>query len=211
MMMNHRPMVTMNALAGGPRASARGQHGASMLEVLVSLLVISFGLLGVAGMSAATFGHNKSAQVRLSGLALANDYADRARVNVYGYDLGDYSIDLAESEPASVTFDAATIAANDADPKTAAESVAQFDRRYFMQAVAARLPQGKAVVVSNPQLGTSDRGMDIWLLWKEPSADDGDSDVLSAAKALFQAGQDQCPSGVQESDSYSCMYFRVGL
>lgn len=201
MMMNRRPMGMMN-----------GQRGASMLEVLVSLLVISFGLLGVAGMSAATFGHNKSAQVRLSGLALVNDYADRARVNVYGYDLDDYSIGLTDSEPASVTFDTATIAANDADPKTAAESVAQFDRRYFMQAVAARLPQGKAVVVSNPQLGTSDRGMDIWLLWKEPGADDGgDSDVLSAAKALFQAGQDQCPSGVQESEAYSCMYFRVGL
>lgn len=201
--MNARPSVHPR----GRMAGGRRQRGAGMLEVLVSILIISFGLLGVAGLTAATFSYNKTAQIRLVGLALVNDYADRARINVYGYDLDEYSIGATDTAP-TITSDPDP---DEANQKTAAEAVAANDRAYFMNAVAARLPQGKAVVASNPTLGTSDRGMDIWLMWKEASTDDGSSSVVSAAEALFTAGQDNCPDDIEESDGYSCMYFRVGL
>lgn len=201
--MNARPSVHPR----GRMAGGRRQRGAGMLEVLVSILIISFGLLGVAGLTAATFSYNKTAQIRLVGLALVNDYADRARINVYGYDLDEYSIEAGDAVP-TITGDPDP---DETDQKAAAQAVAEFDRAYFMQAVAARLPQGQAVVASNPTLGTSDRGMDIWLMWKEASTDDGNNAVLSAAEALFAAGQDSCPDDVSASEGYSCMYFRVGL
>mgnify|MGYP006209471443 CR=1 FL=1 len=79
----------------------RAHLGASMIEVLVALLIISLGLLGIGGISAATFGYNKAAQLRLTGLSLVNDYADRARLNVYGYDLGSYAIELDDDVPSA--------------------------------------------------------------------------------------------------------------
>jgi type IV pilus assembly protein PilV len=75
---------------------ARRHLGASMIEILVSVLLVSVGLLGIAGLSGATFGYNKASQVRLTGIALANDLADRARVNIYGYDLRAYDIELSD-------------------------------------------------------------------------------------------------------------------
>ncbi|GLS12623.1 type IV pilus modification protein PilV [Hydrogenophaga electricum] len=174
-------------------AQARRQRGSSMLEILVSLLVISLGLLGVAGLSAATFSYNKTAQVRLTGLGLVNDYADRARANIYGYDLNQYNINLTDTTP-----DEIDAAPDEASASTAATNVAQDDRRYFMTAASNYLPQGKVVVTSDRTV----RSMDIWLLWKEPQTEAND--------ILFSAGQDSCPN-ISGTDDYNCMYFRVGL
>lgn len=170
-----------------------------MLEVLVAILLVSVGLLGVAGLSSATFSFNKAAQLRLTGVALVNDYADRARVNVYGFDLGAYDIGLSDTKPTAVTL----TGAEQANPLTAAQNVAQFDRLAFMNSVENRLPQGRAVVESSPSANARD--LDIWLLWKEPQAD--------AADDLFTAGQENCPNdlGTDDKAAYSCMYFKVGL
>lgn len=196
-------MRKTRATSSGARAAKNdirhsSQAGASMVEVLVALLIVSLGLLGIGGLSAATFGYNKTAQLRLTGLGLVNDYADRARLNIYGYDLGNYNLALADAIP-----DEPAPAPDEPDGKTAAENVAQSDRRAFMTSVADRLPQGRSVVTTTP--GANGRGMDIWLLWQEPQTTLGDN--------LFQAGQSNCPSDLSDDDKliYSCMYFKVGL
>lgn len=185
--------------------NSRSQKGASMVEVLVALLIVSLGLLGIGGISAATFGYNKAAQLRLTGLSLVNDYADRARLNVYGYDLGNYAIALDDEVPSTEDVEAAEAAmvVDEAAAATAAANVAQFDRELFQRTVADRLPQGRAIVVTNPTVNA--RNFDVWLLWQEPQADLGDS--------LFVAGQFNCPDDLSADDQaiYSCMYFKVGL
>lgn len=184
-------------------SSLRREAGSSLIEVLVAILLVSVGLLGIAGLSGATFGYNKVSQLRLTGQALVNDYSDRARVNIYGFDLDAYNIALADSLPADITPDADLDTKVEANALKAAQDVAQFDRRAFMTSVANRLPQGKAVVMSSPSAAARD--MDIWLLWQEPQADAGDS--------LFGAGQGNCPADLSTTDKalYSCMYFKVGL
>jgi type IV pilus assembly protein PilV len=183
----------------------RAHLGASMIEVLVALLIISLGLLGIGGISAATFGYNKAAQLRLTGLSLVNDYADRARLNVYGYDLGSYAIELDDDVPSADDVEDAegALVVNEAAAATAAANVAQFDRALFQRTVADRLPQGRAIVVTNPTVNA--RNIDVWLLWREPQTDLEDS--------LFLAGQFNCPDDLSEEDQavYSCMYFKVGL
>lgn len=180
------------------RTPPSGNIGSSLVEVLVALLVISFGLLGVAGISATTFSYNKASQLRLTSLSLINDYSDRARLNVYGYDLGQYDIALNDAAPGNAVGNA-----NQANALTAANDVAKGDRNEFIVAVASRLPQGKAVVASSPS--STSRDLDIWLLWKEPQSNAGD--------ALFAAGQANCPSNLSDDDKkvYNCMYFKVGL
>lgn len=181
-------------------AGNRKQRGTSLLEILVSLLVISVGMLGIAGLITTTFSYNKTAQIRLVGLALVNDYADQARVNVYGYDLGGYDISISDSKPTKPTI---VLAQTDPEPLTTAQNLAAFDKFSFMTAVEQRLPGGKAIVNSIPTAGARD--LDFWLLWTEAKA--------GADDELFKASQVNCPNdlGAEDKKIYSCMYFKVGL
>lgn len=185
----------------------RLQTGSSMIEVLVAVMLVSIGLLGIAGLSGATFGYNKTSQVRLTGMALVNDFADRARINIHGYDRGGYTIALTANYAGTpVTVPTANL---NLDPSVAANAItladnlAAADVDQFLRNVRNRLPQGDAVVISRPT--SAARDMDVWLLWKEPKTDAGDS--------LFTQVQGNCPTSLSTADQaeYSCMFFKVGL
>ena len=183
------------------------EAGATLIEVLVAILLVSVGLLGIAGLSGATFNYNKVSQLRLTGIALVNDFADRARVNVYGYDRGGYSVALTRNfSTPPVTVPPANLNLDPSDPANSiaiADALAAADVDQFLRSVRARLPQGDAVVVSRPTANSRD--LDVWLLWQEPQAD--------AADSLFAAGRGNCPSSLSTAEQaiYSCMYFKVGL
>lgn len=196
----------LSQIAAEPRLCRR-EAGSSMIEVLVAVMLVSIGLLGIAGLSGATFNYNKTSQVRLTAMALVNDYADRARINIYGYDRGGYSIALPTNFAGTpVTVPAANLnldPAIAANAITIADNLAAADVDQFLRNVRNRLPQGDAVVISRPT--ATARDMDVWLLWKEPKTDAGDT--------LFSAGQNNCPTSLTlaEQADYSCMFFKVGL
>ena len=60
------------------------QSGFTMLEVLISMVIIAFGLLGVAGLQAFALKNNQSAHFRSVATMLASDIADRMRANPNG-------------------------------------------------------------------------------------------------------------------------------
>jgi type IV pilus assembly protein PilV len=186
-----------------------------MIEVLVSILLVSVGLLGIAGLAGATFGYNKVSQLRLTGIALANDLADRARVNVYGYDLGGYSAALDDdfaSTPVIVPDSNLALDPRDATSAAAvANALAAADKDQFLRSVRSRLPQGDAVVISRPT--ATSRDMDVWLLWKESRTAESAQDVDRGDFDLFNAAKGNCPLNLTtaQAEEYSCMYFKVGL
>lgn len=57
------------------------RRGFSLLEVLVTLIVMSVGLLGLAALQATTLQNNHSAYQRVQATLLASDMADRMRSN----------------------------------------------------------------------------------------------------------------------------------
>ncbi|MFB9245687.1 type IV pilus modification protein PilV [Massilia antarctica] len=59
----------------------RRQQGFSMLEVLITMIVISVGLLGIAGLIMTNLKTNHSAYARGQATILANDIVDRMRAN----------------------------------------------------------------------------------------------------------------------------------
>jgi type IV pilus assembly protein PilV len=59
-------------------------RGFTMLEVLVSILILSFGMLGIAGLYVAGVQNNKSASLRTVATQQAYDMADRMRANLAG-------------------------------------------------------------------------------------------------------------------------------
>lgn len=70
-------MYLMQQLAR-PRSRQRGN---SMMEVLVSLVVLSFGSLGVAGLQATSKRANHEAKQQLTATFLANDIIEKMRNN----------------------------------------------------------------------------------------------------------------------------------
>ena len=62
-------------------APARRQRGFSLLEALVSIVVLSFGLLGVAGLQAASLKYSRDARNQSVAVNLAREMAEMIRSN----------------------------------------------------------------------------------------------------------------------------------
>ena len=71
--------------------SLQRQQGISLIEVLVSTLILAIGLVGMAGLQAFAMKNNQSAQMRSQAGALAYDLADRMRGNVAAANAGMYN------------------------------------------------------------------------------------------------------------------------
>jgi type IV pilus assembly protein PilV len=59
----------------------RNQNGFTLLEVLVTLLIVSLGLLGIAGIIANSLKVNQGAYARTQASWVASDIIDRMRAN----------------------------------------------------------------------------------------------------------------------------------
>lgn len=70
------------------------EDGFTMVELLVAVLVLSIGLLGLAGLQAAGLRNNQSAYQRSQATILAYDIADRMRANQAAAAAGAYNIAL---------------------------------------------------------------------------------------------------------------------
>ena len=87
-------------------------RGMSLLEVLVAIVVLSLGLMGLAGLQAASLRNNQTAYYRSIATQQAYDMADRMRANLAGVRAGDYSA-LGTNIPADPgCFNAGCSAAN---------------------------------------------------------------------------------------------------
>ena len=58
-----------------------GQYGFSLIEVLVSIVVLSFGLLGAAGLQSFAIKSNREGRLQSAASTLAREYAEMVRGN----------------------------------------------------------------------------------------------------------------------------------
>ena len=66
------------------------QHGFTLIEILVAVVVISLGLLGLAGLQVASLNNNQTAYYRAIATQQANDMMDRMRANLVGVTAANY-------------------------------------------------------------------------------------------------------------------------
>jgi type IV pilus assembly protein PilV len=78
------PMNTFN------RLQVHQEGGFTLLEILVAMVVISLGLLGLAGLQALSLRNNQVAHYRSIASQQAYDMGDRIRANLAGVRLGQY-------------------------------------------------------------------------------------------------------------------------
>jgi type IV pilus assembly protein PilV len=62
-------------------SASSGTRGFTLIEVLVSVLVLSIGLLGLASLQATSLRFNNDSSAQTQATYLANDMADRMRAN----------------------------------------------------------------------------------------------------------------------------------
>ncbi len=92
----------MNAIPSrslpGQRKS-RPQQGFTLLEVLITAVILAIGLLGLAALQTAALRSNDGAYMRSQATILAYDMLDRMRANREAALAGDYDINLSAAAP----------------------------------------------------------------------------------------------------------------
>ncbi len=154
--------------------------GFSLLEVLITILVVSFGLLGMAALIVSGARGNNVAHYRSIAGKQTEDIADRMRANLAGVLAGSYD-SLSASIPGDIP---------DCKTATCTETqMATFDHAQWNTTNSILLPDGKGTVT-----GTLATGFEVNLMWteKEMSSDDDASS--------------NCPSGTPSKTR--CFYTR---
>jgi type IV pilus assembly protein PilV len=162
-------MKTMHSISAGSGRRARRSSGFTLIEVLVTVLIMSLGMLGIAALQATTSRFKIGAWARSSTAVLFSDFADRVRANPDVAGLSYFSSGAATSTsayaltanwstqsstaPPAVTTDCSTTAC------TATERAA-YDLIIWRQQIRRQLPQGSAFVTGNRATG-----MTVTMMW----------------------------------------------
>jgi type IV pilus assembly protein PilV len=143
----------------------RFQSGLSMIEVLVTMVLIAVGSLALAGMQLAAVKYNKEASFRSVATLLAVEISDRMRSNIAGVKASSYDRNL---DYAAAT---AAIAAPDCGSHTdcTAAALAQLDIHNWQTSLATALPGGAGAII--PSTATK-YASSIVVMWKDKSLSD---------------------------------------
>jgi len=121
-----------------------GQRGFSLLEILVTLFLLTMWLLASAGVQSSSLQFNKAAQFRTQAVYFATELSERMQANTSGAVEGDYTY---ASGSVTAPTDCTTAACSSDD-------LAAFDLSEWLGRVQAALPNGSATVtpvaVANP-------------------------------------------------------------
>ena len=145
------------------------QSGVSLMEVLVSVLVLSVGLLGVASMQGKSLRGTNGATTRTKAVAIAKDMVERIRsnnANAGAYD--EISVDSgasAPTEPAGCPGTGCVIATYDV---------------YRFNLAVRELPESSASISLNTTAGVSGE-VTVTVTWQNPNDASAQEFVLRAA------------------------------
>lgn len=123
----------------------RSHSGATLIEVLISLLILAIGLLGMTGLQTVSLRNTQSAYLRTQASIASNDIVERIRANLQGGEANNY-----DANAGAVTAACNTIAGCTAG-QLAANDIAEWN-----VALAADLPAGAGIVCADatPEDGT---------------------------------------------------------
>lgn len=124
------------------RISPSSQSGFGLVEILITILVVSVGLLGLAALQVSGLRNNHDAYLRTVASQLAADVADRLRANIRGARDGRYN----------GTIDASTSVSQSCNTQSCTpEQMANYDRSQLagmLKTASGRpmLPDGRITV-----------------------------------------------------------------
>lgn len=120
------------------------QSGSSLIEVLISMLVLAMGILGISAMQIGSLKNNQNSYMRTQAVFHSLDIVERMLSNQAGVEAGNYN------DPTPVFTAACQTAAGCTAAQMAANDVAVWEA-----SIASGLPSGSATVCLD---STSDDG-----------------------------------------------------
>lgn len=180
-------------------ARRRQQAGATLIEILVTVVLLSFGVLSLAGLQAYSVAASKNAVNRGLAAAMASDLADMIRANPTAFANGNYNkvATFVATSTAVPTVDLSTYCLY---PACTQAQLATLDAAVFNARLKATLRAGTYAVV---QPASSTTRADIYIMWQEQRGPN-----TAASESSF----DSCPAAVAAMDPLPrCYYVRVNL
>lgn len=193
-----------------PSSSGRARRvaleGFSLIEVLVSMFIVSLGILALAGLLQSATRYGKMSEVRSTATLLGNDIADHVRANLDGAAASAY--DVTTPFPATAPLDRRSLAGDQctslAPPLCLPPELAAVDLFNWTSRLLVTLPQGTPYIHYNAAgTGTGQSGsVDVWIAWLDPGTT-GSSDRPT----------NECPPGLQVAGNPAvrCIYLQVAM
>lgn len=126
---NSRASVCLNNVHAAHRC-----RGTTLVEILVTVLVLAIGLLGLAGLQGTSLRNNQSAYARTQATNLAYEIIDAMRANVTAARAGNYNVGYGSAPSAS--------------------GIAQSDLTAWRNRISTLLPSGDGRVTQNGTIFT---------------------------------------------------------
>ena len=183
----------------------RFEHGSSLIEVLVSIFLVAFGMTAMASMLTYSINANTNAGNRALALMLANEYAELVRANpeemrrltpvyVRAADFTEFGTAAGRIAPLLTGL------CN--YPACNQTTLAERDVAVFGRLVKTTLPGGDF----SAALANAGAQMDIWVFWAEARG------VIGAGDLEQQS--DNCPAAARNAAQDvrpRCIYMRISL
>jgi type IV pilus assembly protein PilV len=186
------------------RSTLRRTAGVSLIEVLVAMLVVSFGILAMSGLLTNSTRYGKSSEFRAIATLLANDIADRMRANMPGVESNSYVLAEVYAPPSAPPL--ADEHCTQAAPCTEATgaTLAVKDLADWKRALYFGLPGGAGYL----SVSADHTAADVWVAWTDPAAIDEER-----MSDLYDEKRKECPDAFagNAQPRPRCVYFRVGL
>lgn len=149
--------------------SRRAQGGFTLVEILVTVVLISVGLLGIAALQLTTLRGNQESYVRSQASVLAGDILDRIRANPFTFREGAYDFDF--------------------DQRGSNTTVAGRDVTAWQDTIDQILPGGAAISAGRIRrfAGAANRQVvEITIRWRERTTGDGSGVDAEGGLRTFQ-------------------------
>ena len=143
----------------------RAQAGASLIEVLVAILLLSFGMLALGVMLSFAIQMPKLSGYRSTAVNLASSHIERIRANPAGLKF----YDDVSTKPTQTGWSFVALSIEECSyPQCNEATLATMDDKATRQAVRTQLPGGEMFL----QCGdcSSDSHGNLWVVWQEPAS-----------------------------------------
>lgn len=168
-----------------------GERGFSMIEVLVTLMVVSLALLGTAGLQAHSMRLNQGGQYRSLAVFLAADLAERMEANRVGALAGNYELPITTGAAFLVgtTAPSSACVSNPCSPV----ALANFDLSNWQSLVAKSLPQSSWSVVQTTNGARND--FTITIGWIDRRSKTTNATVSTTTNVVSSVGSNSAGTG----------------
>lgn len=173
-----------------PHRSRRAQRGITLLESMISIVIVALGILGILGVQLRTLAETQTSVRRAQAIRLIEDLSERIKANPNGLGptvLANYAQGFG---PVAGNVPDCTIA-----PYCSAAELALYDVARWKQTLASTMPLGDASVfivadeadAANPAVVANRRQLGVMISWRENErVRTGDTAAETAAyKAMF--------------------------